>query len=174
MQAMLMAFISTNTKNSGIPTLKANSIMRTFPPLFTFKLPEEEKVMEELKEIKSMQIIVQVIMIMISILISIIVMYYFKCCFPFLPISRILRTSCRMDLSVEVNNITKGNMVWAHFTMTGYYPTSIHLSRPILKENVRIDTHCCIFKHMIVDWTCLLYTSPSPRDATLSRMPSSA
>ena len=24
------------------------------------------------------------------------------------------------------------------------------------------------------DWTCLLYTSPSPRDATLSRMPSSA
>ena len=24
------------------------------------------------------------------------------------------------------------------------------------------------------DWSCLLYTSPSPRDATLSRMPSSA
>ena len=24
------------------------------------------------------------------------------------------------------------------------------------------------------NWTCLLYTSPSPRDATLSRMPSSA
>ena len=25
-----------------------------------------------------------------------------------------------------------------------------------------------------LDYTCLLYTSPSPRDATLSRMPSSA
>ena len=25
-----------------------------------------------------------------------------------------------------------------------------------------------------VNWICLLYTSPSPRDATLSRMPSSA
>ena len=25
-----------------------------------------------------------------------------------------------------------------------------------------------------VDYNCLLYTSPSPRDATLSRMPSSA
>ena len=25
-----------------------------------------------------------------------------------------------------------------------------------------------------LSWTCLLYTSPSPRDATLSRMPSSA
>ena len=30
-------------------------------------------------------------------------------------------------------------------------------------ENVRVE-----------DFTCLLYTSPSPRDATLSRMPSSA
>ena len=36
-------------------------------------------------------------------------------------------------------------------------------------------------KHLFHDWrylndegTCLLYTSPSPRDATLSRMPSSA
>ena len=26
----------------------------------------------------------------------------------------------------------------------------------------------------VVMWDCLLYTSPSPRDATLSRMPSSA
>ena len=28
--------------------------------------------------------------------------------------------------------------------------------------------------HLNLDFTCLLYTSPSPRDATLSRMPSSA
>ena len=48
MQAMLMAFISMNTKSSGILTLKANPIMRTFPPLFTINLPEEENVMEEL------------------------------------------------------------------------------------------------------------------------------
>ena len=33
---------------------------------------------------------------------------------------------------------------------------------------VMLDAYC---KHM---GTCLLYTSPSPRDATLSRMPSSA
>ena len=58
-----------------------------------------------------------------------------------------------MDLFVEVNNLTKGNTVLAHFTTTGYYPTSIHLSRPILQENVRIETHSCIFKHIIVDWT---------------------
>ena len=29
-------------------------------------------------------------------------------------------------------------------------------------------------KQVVLDWDCLLYTSPSPRDATLSRMPSSA
>ena len=33
MQAMLTVFISMNTKNSCIPALKANPIMRTFPPL---------------------------------------------------------------------------------------------------------------------------------------------
>ena len=32
MQAMLMAFITTSTSNSGIPSTKANSISRTFPP----------------------------------------------------------------------------------------------------------------------------------------------
>ena len=47
----------------------------------------------------------------------------------------------------------KGNTVWAHFTATGYFPTNIHLSRPIPKESVRIETHCCIFKRMIIDWT---------------------
>ena len=36
---------------------------------------------------------------------------------------------------------------------TGYFPTNIHLSRPILKESVRIETHSCIFKQMIIDWT---------------------
>ena len=64
-----------------------------------------------------------------------------------------LGMSSRMDLFIEVNNLTKGNTIWMHFTATGYYPTSIHLSRPIPKENVRIETHCCIFKHMILDWT---------------------
>ena len=53
MQAMLTAFITTNMRNSGIPSTKANSISKTFPPLFTIKLPEEEQIVEELQEIKS-------------------------------------------------------------------------------------------------------------------------
>ena len=101
MQAMLMAFITMNMSNSGIPSAKANPISRTFPPLFTIKISEEEKIAEDLHEIESMQLIVQIIMIIVCILIAFIVMYYcckkfrhtrtlFKYCFPFLPISRIL------------------------------------------------------------------------------------
>ena len=101
MQAMLMAFITTNTNNSGIPSTKANPISRTFPALFMIKISKEEEIAEDLHKIKSMQLIVQVIMIIVCILIAFIVLYYcckkfrhmhtlFKYCFPFLPISRIL------------------------------------------------------------------------------------
>ena len=104
MQAMLMAFITTNMSNSGIPSAKANPISRTFPFLFTIKISEKEKIAEDLHEIESMQLIVQVIMIIVGILIAFIVMYYcckkfrhtrtlFKYCFPLLHISRILQTS---------------------------------------------------------------------------------
>ena len=100
-KTMQVAFITTNTSNSGIPSAKANSISRMFPPLFMIKISEEEKIAEDLHEIESIQLIVQVIMIIICILIAFIVMYYcckkfrhmhtlFKYCFPFLPISRIL------------------------------------------------------------------------------------
>ena len=47
----------------------------------------------------------------------------------------------------------KGNAVWAHFMATGYFPTNIQLSTPIPKESVRIETHSCIFKQIINDWT---------------------
>ena len=157
MQAMLMAFITTNTSNSGIPSAKANSISRTFPPLFMIKIPEEEQIVKNLKEIKSMKLVVQVIMVIVCIIIAFIILYYcckrcrhtctlFKYYFPFLPISRMLRTSHRTNLFVEVTNLTKGNAVWAHVTPTGYFPTNVHLSRPIPKESVRIKTCCCILK----------------------------
>ena len=47
----------------------------------------------------------------------------------------------------------KGNTVWAHFMATGYFPTNIHLFRLILKESVMIETCCCIFMQMIINWT---------------------
>ena len=157
MQAMLTAFITMNTSNCGIPSTKANSISRTFPPLFMIKIPKEEQIVEDLQEIKNMQLVVQIIMVIVCIIIAFIVLYYcckkfshtrtlFKYCFPFLPISRMLRTSCRTDLFAEVTNLMKGNTVWVHFMATGYLPTNIHFFRPIPKESVRIETHCCIFK----------------------------
>ena len=77
MQAMLMAFITTNMSNSGIPSAKANPISRTFPPLFAIKISEEEKIAKDLHKIKSMQLIVQVIMIIVCILIAFIILYYY-------------------------------------------------------------------------------------------------
>ena len=36
------------------------------------------------------------------------------------------------------------------------------------------ESNLCVFRFSVGTGLCLLYTSPSPRDATLSRMPSSA
>ena len=58
MQAMLMAFITMNMSNSGIPSTMANPISRTFPLLFMIKISKEEKIVEDLQEIESMQLIV--------------------------------------------------------------------------------------------------------------------
>ena len=44
---------------------------------------------------------------------------------------------------------------------TGYFPTDIHLSRPIPKESVTIETRCCMFKKMIIDWTNMAVTGIS-------------
>ena len=44
------------------------------------------------------------------------------------------------------------------------------LSRRLKKTKIEVGAQNC---HQSYDY-CLLYTSPSPRDATLSRMPSSA
>ena len=98
MQAILTAFITTNMSNSGIPSTKANSIGRTFPPLFIIKIPEEEQIVEDLQKNESMQLVVQVIMVIVCIIIAFTVLYYcckkfrhtctlFKYCFPFLPFS---------------------------------------------------------------------------------------
>ena len=157
MQAMLAAFLQINTKNTGIHSVQADQIGRTYPPLFTLNLPKEEEIMDDLREITTMEYVVQVIMIIVCIAIVLIIMYFcctkcrhtctiFKYCFPFLLISHIVHTSRCTDLFVEVTNVTKGNGIWAHFVSTGCFPTQIQLSRPIQKEDVQIETICCIFK----------------------------
>ena len=179
MQAMLAAFLQTNTKNSAIQSVQADRMDRTYPLLFTINLPKEEEIIDDLREITTMEYVVQVIMIIVCIAIVIIIMYFccikcrhthtiFKYCFPFLPISRIVHTSRHTDLFVEVTNITKGNGIWAHFVSTGCFPTQIQLSRPIQKDDVQIETICCIFKQIRINWSSINVTGIS---GTMINMP---
>ena len=160
MQAMLAAFITTNT--TGIPPSKANPIGRMFLPLFTLNLPEEDQIIKDLEDIKGMQTMIKVISFIVCMIVATIILYqifrrcHYMCsivkyCFPFFPILRLLRGTHRMDLFFEVTNLKKGNTIWAHYTSTGYYPTSIKLSQQILKENVCIMTSWCCFKTMHID-----------------------
>ena len=67
MQAMLAAFISTNM--SGIPPTKATPIGRTFPPLFTINLPEEDQIVDDLEDIEGMQITIQAISFIVIVIV---------------------------------------------------------------------------------------------------------
>ena len=120
-------------------------------------------------------------MIIVCIAAVIIVMYFcctkcrhthtiFKYCFPFLPISHIIHTSRHRDLFVEVTNITKGNRIWAHFVSTRYFPSQIQLSRPIQKDNVQIETFCCIFKQIRINWSSINVTEISGTMITMPDM----
>ena len=73
MQAMLAAFTTTNT--SGIPPSKANPIGRTFPPLFTINLPEEDQIIEDLEDKEGMQTTIQVISFFVCAIVAIIILY---------------------------------------------------------------------------------------------------
>ena len=133
---MLAVFIKTNTKNSGIQSVQADQIGRTYPPLFTINLLKEDEILEDLKGISAVEYVVQVIIIIVCIAVVIIIMYFcctkcrhtgtiFKYCFTFLPISRIVCMSHHTDLFVKVTNVTKGNSIWAHFTVTGCFLSQI-------------------------------------------------
>ena len=55
MQAMLTAFVQMNTKNTGIQSVQADQIGRTYPPLFTLNLLKEEEIIDDLREITAME-----------------------------------------------------------------------------------------------------------------------
>ena len=181
MQVMLAAFLQVNTKNTGIQSVQADQIGRIYPPLFTLNLPKEEEIIDDLRKITAMEYVVQVIMIIVCIAVVIIVMYFccmkcrhtrtiFKYCFPFLPISRIIRTSRCTDLFIEVTNVTNSNGIWAHFISTRYFPSQIQLSRPIQRDDVQIETVCCIFKRIRINWLSINVTGISGTMITMPDM----
>ena len=67
-----------------------------------------------------------------------------------------------------MTNVTKGNGIWAHFASTGYFPSQIQMSRPIQKEDVQIETFCCIFKCNRINWSSINVTGIS---GTMITMP---
>ena len=72
----------------------------------------------------------------------------------------------RREISTLVKNygediVNKKSTTWRSLTETDRQLTTTDL----------LEAYPTLFKRPII---CLLYTSPSPRDATLSRMPSSA
>ena len=178
MQVMLAVFLQMNTKNIGMQSVQADQIGRTYPPLFTLNLPKEDEIIDDLREITAMEYVVQVIMIIVYIAVVIIVMYFcctkcrhtctiFKYCFPFLPISHIIHMLRHTDLFVEVTNVTKDNGIWAHFASTKCFPSQIQLSRPIQKDDVQIETFCCIFKCIRINWSSINITGISGNMITM-------
>ena len=142
-------------------------------------LPKEDEIIDDLREITAMVYVVQAIMIIVCIAVVIIVMYFcctkcrhtctiFNYCFPFLLISCVVRMSRHTDLFVEVTNVTKGNGIWAHFASTGCFPSQIQMSRQIQEEDVQIETFCCIFKCIRINWSSIIVTGIS---GTMITMP---
>ena len=58
-------------------------------------------------------------------------------------------------------NVTKGNGIWAHFASTSCFPSQIQLSRLIQKDDVQIETFCCIFKCIRIHWLSIIVTGIS-------------
>ena len=71
----------------------------------------------------------------------------------------------------EVINVTKGNRVWAHFVSTRCFPSQIQLSRLIQKDDIQIETVCCIFKQIRINWSSINVTGIS---GTMITMPDTA
>ena len=58
-----------------------------------------------------------------------------------------------------MTNVTKGNRIWANFASTGYFPSQIQLLRMIQKDDIQIETFCCIFKHIRINWSSINVTA---------------
>ena len=67
-----------------------------------------------------------------------------------------------------MTNVTKGNSIWAHFASTRCFPSQIQMLRQIQKEDVQIETFCCIFKRIRINWSSTIVTGIS---GTMITMP---
>ena len=71
-------------------------------------------------------------------------------------------------------SVDADNLIWIDLEMTGLDTMSdqiIEIATIVTNQNLE---ELAVGPVVAIYQDCLLYTSPSPRDATLSRMPSSA
>ena len=84
-----------------------------------------------------------------------------------------IRDRCKGELALG-RNLVVAFMPWGGYN----YEDAILISERVVKEDFYTSVHIEEFEVMARDVKlgsdCLLYTSPSPRDRTRSRMPSSA
>ena len=60
-----------------------------------------------------------------------------------------------------------GNGIWAHFALTRCFPSQICMSRSIQKEDIQIETFCCIFKCIRINWSIIIVTGISRTTITM-------
>ena len=54
-----------------------------------------------------------------------------------------------------------------NFTSTGYFLSQICMLRPIQKEDAQIETFCCIFKRIRINWSSIIVTGISRTTITM-------
>ena len=77
------------------------------------------------------------------------------------------------DLQVQLE-VGNGPIDVSTDTISGYSLAGGEVSAPMGGLSLSIPLRCAGEQLVPLQWTCLLYTSPSPRDKRQSRMPSSA
>ena len=73
-----------------------------------------------------------------------------------------------------VKTTSSGEVCWRHPEATANYSAVTGSGNDQSVERLRVFSPNTVFEPVELDKDCLLYTSPSPRDRTRSRMPSSA
>ena len=86
------------------------------------------------------------------------------------PIGHVPRSITILAMGECTRQCSPGDMITIH----GIYLPSIISGLRAYKSRLIHDTYIEAFKLVKHKLSCLLYTSPSPRDGLLSRMPSSA
>ena len=79
----------------------------------------------------------------------------------------------KVDNAVE-NNDKKPIKTWSRRSVISPDMVGLTIGVHNGKQHVPVYVSENMVGHKLGEFSCLLYTSPSPRDATLSRMPSSA